>query len=560
MSYWPNKARQIGSRSPRTPVHLLDDDSLLIIFVLCRPVIMDEFEADDVRILGGGVWIRERWWHRLIQVCRRWRYLILESAFHLQVSLVCGRGTPVADMLAHYPPFPLIIDHIDESHGMTTEDMQGILLALQHRDRVRRIRIMKPIPILQELIVALDGDFPVLEYVFAFPSRYQWYERNMSLNLPDAFRAPHLRHLVLMNFANPIESPLLTTMGNLVTLSLNAIPASAHFHPNTLLQLLSLMPQLETVGITFNSYNPSRDAERQLLRTPITTRVILPNLRWLGFKGTNAYLEALLPWVTTPLIEKIQIYFFNRMIYSTSHLRQFMNTAGNLRLKIATFTFSENHLNVKAYPYEGAKMYTLYMELGGKHFDWQVVSAAQVFPALKTVFSAVEYLIIGYDRFITSSEWDGEADRTQWRELLGPFSNVKSLRVGYGLVGKLSRVLQPGEGESPTELLPELQELSHSTGGARHNAFTLFVDARQKAGHPVTVRDSLETRPFGEIIGQGTWRSVHLYRLNYYSRTCWFYLCSTPATVTTVLIFEGIYGIKYAPVSLVLFIVTLATP
>jgi hypothetical protein len=144
------------------------------------------------------------------------------------------------------------------------------------------------------------------------------------------------------------------------------------------------------------------------------------------------------------------------------------------------------------------------MELGGKHFDWQVVSAAQVFPALRTVFSAVEYLTIGYDRFITSSEWDGEADRAQWRELLGPFSNVKTLRVGYGLVGKISRVLQPGEGESPTELLPELLEPSHSAGSAQHNAFTLFVDARKKAGRPVTVRDHLETRPFGEIIGQGT--------------------------------------------------------
>jgi hypothetical protein len=69
------------------------------------------------------------------------------------------------------------------------------------------------------------------------------------------------------------------------------------------------------------------------------TRVTLPNLRWLGFRGTSAYLEALLPWVTIPLLEKLQVYFFNRMIYSIPHLRQFMSTAGNLRLKTATVTF-----------------------------------------------------------------------------------------------------------------------------------------------------------------------------------------------------------------------------
>jgi hypothetical protein len=157
-----------------------------------------------------------------------------------------------------------------------------------------------------------------------------------NLNLPETFRAPHLRQLLLKNFATPIESPQLTTMGNLVTLFLTKIPSSAYFHPNVLLQRLSLMPQLETLWIGFNF---SRDVERQLLRTPIMTRVTLPNLRWLGFQGTSAYLEALLPWVTIPLLERLRIYFFNRMIYSIPHLRQFMSTARNLQVKTATLYF-----------------------------------------------------------------------------------------------------------------------------------------------------------------------------------------------------------------------------
>ena len=164
----------------------------------------------------------------------------------------------------HAGPFssriPLIIDHFDdEYHVLTAEDEKGIILALQHRDRVRRIRIMKPTPILQKLIIALDGEFPILEFLLIWHQRYHRpvIEHITNLNFPETFRAPHLRQLVLKNFATPIESPPLTTMGNLVTLFLTSIPSSAYFHPNFLLQRLSLMPQLETLGIGFNCYNPA---------------------------------------------------------------------------------------------------------------------------------------------------------------------------------------------------------------------------------------------------------------------------------------------------------------
>ncbi|KAF8467925.1 hypothetical protein DFH94DRAFT_857097 [Russula ochroleuca] len=52
-SQWP---------SPRTtPIHILDDDSLLNIFYLYRPTVFDEHDDDVTRIRGGRVWDRERW-------------------------------------------------------------------------------------------------------------------------------------------------------------------------------------------------------------------------------------------------------------------------------------------------------------------------------------------------------------------------------------------------------------------------------------------------------------------------------------------------------------------
>ena len=483
------KKRPTDNRSSDTLIHDLDDDSLLIIFSLCRPIILDEIEVTNVQFLEGQ-WNHERWWYRLVHVCRRWRHIVFESASHLRLSLVCARGTPVAKMLAHSPPLPITVDHFyEKDDDITLEDEEGIILALQHRGRVRRIRLMNPIPILQKFIIALNGEFPNLQYLLIWHQRYHdpIIENTVNLNFPETFRAPNLRQLGIENFATPIESPLLTTMADLTALYLGKIPSSAYFHPNALLQLLSLMPQLERLAISFNCYNSSRDIERQLSRTPIVTRVTLPNLRYLTFGGTSTYLEVLLPWVTVPLLEKLHVYFFNRMIYFIPHLRQLISTARNIRHKIVTVTFERESLRVLTYPHKEARLSTLCMQLGGRHLDWQVVSAAQVCQALKTVFSAVENLTLKYSRHYISSEWNRQADRTHWIEFLGSFGKVKTLRADYGLVEQVSRALQPGEGESPTELFPELQELLYSSKGSSHDAFTLFIDARQKAGHPVTV-------------------------------------------------------------------------
>ena len=52
-------------------------------------------------------------------------------------------------MLAHSPSLPLIVDYLDPNHDITPEEEEGMILALQQRDRVRRIRFRKPIPLLQ---------------------------------------------------------------------------------------------------------------------------------------------------------------------------------------------------------------------------------------------------------------------------------------------------------------------------------------------------------------------------------------------------------------------------
>jgi len=308
--------------------------------------------ADDLHILQGGLWTRERWWYSLVQVCRRWRYLILGSAHHLGLSLVCSHGTPVAEMLEHSPPLPLIIDHIDHSDSITTEDEEAIVLALKHRDRVRRVRLDIFVSDMQKIVMALEDEFPILEFLYTGPPT----KKNISLILPKSFRAPHLRHLILTNFALPIGSPVLTPTVGLVTLSLDHISPSVYFHPNELFHRLSQMPQLETLGINFHSPVPNREVKRELLRRPLTTRVTLPNLRWFGFKGASAYLEALLPCMTAPLLAKLQVLFFTQVTFHLPRLLQFLNTAENLRFGSATLIFTEEWLSARVYTNTEAKI------------------------------------------------------------------------------------------------------------------------------------------------------------------------------------------------------------
>ena len=108
---------------------------------------------------------------------------MLTFASHLDLCLVCTYGMPVADMLAHSPPLPLVIAYLNDFHA-SVEVEESVVLALRHRDR---IRLQLPASNFQRLILAIDREFPMLEYLY-FASR-----RDTSLIFTKAFRAPHLR-------------------------------------------------------------------------------------------------------------------------------------------------------------------------------------------------------------------------------------------------------------------------------------------------------------------------------------------------------------------------------
>ena len=382
--------------SPLTAsIHILDDDSLLNVFYLYRPFLLGEDEDEEGRLFGGKKgWVRGRWWYKLTHVCQRWRNAILGSASYLDISLVCTNGTPVADMLAHSPPLPLVIDYeFDEDVGISAEDEEHAIFALKQYDRIRRVRLLMPVTSLQKLIAAMDDEYLVLEYLII--GHQEKYSSSI-LIFPETLQAPHLRHLALVGFTLPIRSRLLTTAVDLVTLYLFMLHPSTYFHPNTLLQWLSSMPQLETLIFGFVFPVPNRDVERQLTHIPITTPVAILNLHSFRFQGAGTYLEAIIHRITAPRLEKLRISIFNQLTFSVPRILHFVDTTENLRFNSAKIEFGDHEVGVKVYPHEEAKMYALYIIVDCYHLDWQVSSAAQISSSLSLAFSAAEHLALGY--------------------------------------------------------------------------------------------------------------------------------------------------------------------
>jgi len=183
----------------------------------------------------------------------------------------------------------------------------------------------------------------------------------------------------------------------------------------------------------------------------------------------------------------LQFNFFNQLTFPIPRLLQFLDTTENLRFDSARFQFEGELVYVEVYLREEAKTYALTLKVFCRHLDWQVSSVAQIFDALNQIFSLVEHLTLEHKVHDGSSDEHNEVDRTEWHKLLRSFSNVKTLRIGDGLVGELSRCLQLDDGEPSLELLPELQELTYFGSRDTGKAFTSFVQARQNAGRPVTL-------------------------------------------------------------------------
>jgi len=192
--------------------------------------------------------------------------------------------------------------------------------------------------------------------------------------------------------------------------------------------------------------------------------------------------------MTTPLLQALNVNFFNQLSFSVPRLLQFMITAEHLRFSRARLLFyHEGVFMILDNPLAGtglARLAYFRANIICRHLDWQVSSITQILNDLRPFLPPVADLTLDYREHALSSELHNDVDPTLWHKFLGSFRNAEILRVHKGLVGEVSRSLRL-DGEQLLELLPELKELVCPTGSVEDRSFAPFIHDREVACHPV---------------------------------------------------------------------------
>src|SRR6267142_1578608 len=77
-------------------------------------------------------------WKTLIQVCRKWRWVIFGSSRRLDLRLVCTDKTPTRTLLDIWPPFYIAITR---RYMVNEKSVGNVIAAVGHHDRVSHVSI-----------------------------------------------------------------------------------------------------------------------------------------------------------------------------------------------------------------------------------------------------------------------------------------------------------------------------------------------------------------------------------------------------------------------------------
>jgi hypothetical protein len=420
-------------------------------------------------------------WHRLVHVCRRWRWVVFASPCRLNLRLLCTNRRPVQNALDVWPQLPIVIRG---SRGMSRpQDTKNMIAALKQSNRVCEIELYPITNLLLRRIGAIKEPFPELTGLEL------WSRSKTAPVLPDSFlggSAPRLQKLTLSRIPFPGLPKLLLSTHDLVTLHLRIFPRSGYISPEAMGTCFSTLPRLKALTLQFLS--PRSHADRAGRRPPPLTRVAIPALTFLEFKGDIEYLEDIVSRLEVPLLNSTNITFFNQLIFDTPLLRHFLCRTEIFKVPHrATVRIYETTISLTVFS-RGVTLdhRLLALWISCEPSDWQLSSLAQVCGSSLPPLPTLERLDICQFR----QHWHDDIENSQWLELLRPFASVKNLVLDDRLAQLVVPALQELTGESVTEVLPALQNLFltlSARSGPFQDAITQFVTARRLSGHPVAV-------------------------------------------------------------------------
>ncbi len=238
--------------------------------------------------------------------------------------------------------------------------------------------------------------------------------------VPDSFlggSAPHLRNFQLDGIPFPGLPKLLLSAIHLDYLHLVNIPHSGYFSPKAMAAVLSVLSNLNTLILRFQSHQsrPGRESRR----LPPSKRFVVPALTSFEFKGVIEYLEDLVTYIDAPRLGYFKIAFFNQIDFDGPRLAQFIGRTPALGDHEAHVEFDDSTASVKLSSLS-------WIKISCREPDWQLSSVAQVCNTCLPPLFMIEVLYIEhrYSRLV----WKNDTiENTLWLELLLPFPAVKNL-------------------------------------------------------------------------------------------------------------------------------------
>jgi hypothetical protein len=448
-------------------------------------------------------------WHTLVHVCRRWRNVVFSSPRRLDLRLLCTTRRPVRARLDVWPALPItLVGSVDPT--LPVESADNILAALEHRDRVCHISLQHiPNSLVGRLAAAMYVPFEELTYLELRSNN----DDESAPGLPDSFlggSAPRLQRLRLACIPFPALPKLLLSACQLVNLELVNIPHSGYISPQIMVTCLSALTRLDTLRLEFRS--PLSRPDRRTTPSPSRlTRVLLPALSMLYFKGVSEYFEDVVAQIDAPLLNQIWIEYFHQLLFDTPQLLQFISRTNELKTSDrADILFRGDCVRIILYSQRGTverRILGLTILCGVS--EWQLSSLAQLCGVFLPRFSTLERLDIREDTL--RPYWRDDMENVQWLELLQPFTAVKDLYLSKGLEPRVRPVLQElaADLEGLTGVLPALKrvvigapQLSGSAQAVIHGE----VPRRGTLGSPHSYPPSIKTR-FG--IEPRQWSEVY---------------------------------------------------
>ena len=453
-----------------TPIafDVLPDDVLLVIF--------DFYVRLPRRMLRKWEWPS---WQSLVHVCRRWRCLVFGSPRRLALRLVCTSKTPARESLDIWPVLPLVI----EGSIKLSFDLDNIIAALEQSDRVRRVSLSRVSGwYLEQVLARMQVPFPELTDLRLSS---QSSHGGTPPVIPNSFlsgSSPRLQNFKLWGIPFPGLPNLLLTATHLVHLRLAGIPRSGFISPEAMVGLLSLLSNLDTLELEFESHQSFRDWENRSLPPP--KRSILPALDKFRFKGITEYLDDLVAFIDAPQLNYFYVDFFFQTDFHTPQLTQFINRTPKLGKCDALVQFDDNFTYLKL----PARSGTLELSIICREAYQRLSSIEPVCnSSLHPLFKVENLYIVNRCQ---PQYWIYITESTQWWQLFLPFTKVKNLYLSEAFVSTIVAALQELIGSRITEVLPSLQNIfvkGLKPSGTLQEKIGQFVAARQFSGHPIAI-------------------------------------------------------------------------